>query len=145
MRKIIFLTIASILSIMSCSKNDSDMNDNHENNVEYYVKYHWFTNGVINGQAHFCIYDIKYVSSISSNNSPITNTINYSYPSTKKHQIEDEVICGPFKKSDKVSIEIFNEKSEFSKLLEIYVSKNNSPFALKSSTDSNKLNFIIND
>ena len=121
------------------------MNDNHENNVEYYVKYHWFTNGVINGQAHFCIYDIKYVSSISSNNSPITNTINYSYPSTKKHQIEDEVICGPFKKSDKVSIEIFNEKSEFSKLLEIYVSKNNSPFALKSSTDSNKLNFIIND
>ncbi|SHL12066.1 hypothetical protein SAMN05216463_12356 [Xylanibacter ruminicola] len=121
------------------------MNDNPGNNVEYYVKYHWLTNGIINGHAHFCIYDIKYVSSISSTNRPITNTINYSYPSTKKHQIEDEVICGPFKKSDKVSIEIFNEKSDFSRLLEIYVSKNNSPFALKCSTDANKLDYVIND
>ena len=127
-----------IIPLYSCSENEMEESIN-SNNDDYYVKYHYYGDGGI----HFCTFNITYLNSVTSNSNGAINTIVYKYPETQSRHIEDEIICGPFKKNDKVAIEMTNESSVINRLLEIHISKNSSPFALRKSTTSNKLEYTI--
>ena len=140
MRKIIGFALVIIIPLLSCSKSDSEDNGNTNiTNSDSYVKYHW----IGDGGYHYCSFNINYINSVTPNSNAALNTITYSYPSTKQKVIDDELICGPFKRNDKVYIEMTNEQSVDNRLLEIYVSKDNSPFALRKSTNERKLEYII--
>lgn len=147
MKKIFSILIVILIPLFSCTKTEveevikikTDTIYIEKSDVEYYVKYHYYGDGGY----HYCNFSIKYLNSVTSNSNPAENTITYTYPNTKSQHIENEIICGPFKKNDKVSIEMYNESSVSSRLLEIYVSKENSPFALRKNTNSSKLEYTI--
>ena len=141
MKKLLSLTLIFTFSLLGCTKSDieNDIEENISNkeniDVDYYVKYHYYADG---GNYH-CGFNITYLNSVTSNSNPAVNTITHKASKT----VENEIICGPFKKGDKASIEMSNESSVVSRLLEISVSKNNSPFALRKSTNSRKLEYTI--
>ena len=150
--KIILLFLA--LCLFACSKEnetDDEINRNTEqeipanetqepeNKIEYYVKYHFYANGY----QHYCGFDIVYVNKETPNSNPAVSTISYQYPYVQSKVIDKELICGPFEYGDKLSIKMIKENSVVTRLLEIYVSKNNSPFALRKSTDSKSLEYMI--
>lgn len=141
MKKLLGLALIFTFSLLGCDKNDieEDINNNEKENVDYYVKYHYYGNGGL----HFCYFNITFLNSVTSNSNSAENTIVYKYPEFQTRHIEDEIICGPFKKNDKVAIKMTNESSVVNRLLEIYISKDNSPFALRKSTTSNKLEYTI--
>ena len=132
MRKLLGLTLIFAVSLFGCKESDIEKSINDD----YYVKYHYYADGVI----HSCGFKIKYLNSVTSNSNPAVNTIVH-HPQSEK--CENEIICGPFKKNDTVAIEMTNESYVGKRLLEIYVSKDNSPFALRKSTTSNKLEYTI--
>ena len=139
MRKLFGLALIFMLPLFGCTENDMEEKINNEEKVdidEYYVKYHYYADGGV----HFCGFNITYLNSVTSNSNPAVNTITHQ---AKSKTVENEIICGPFKKGDKASIEMSNESSVVSRLLEISVSKNSSPFALRKSTDSRKLEYTI--
>lgn len=145
--KIILIFLS--LSLFACSKdNDNDDvtknkteegNPTAQNKAEYYVKYHFRGDGY----QHYCGFDIVYVNKETSNSNPAVNTVSYQYPNVQSKVIDHEIICGPFEFGDKASIRMTNESSVVTRLLEIYVCKNNSPFALRKSTNSNTLEYTI--
>lgn len=128
-----------MLPLFGCTENDMEEKINNEEKVdidEYYVKYHYYADGGV----HFCGFNITYLNSVTSNSNPAVNTITHQ---AKSKTVENEIICGPFKKGDKASIEMSNESSVVNRLLEICVSKNNSPFALRKNTNSSKVEYTI--
>ena len=130
MRKLLGLILIFAVSLFGCKESDIEKSINDD----YYVKYHFYADGY-----NYVYFDIIYLNSVTSNSNPAINTDSYKgYKS-----FENEKICGPFKKGDKVSIEMSNETGVVNRLLEIYVSKNNSPFALRKSTSSKKLEYTI--
>lgn len=150
--KVLLLLLAFCL--FSCSKEnetDEEINKKTEQakteqetqvpaeKIEYYVKYHFSANG----GSHYCGFDIVYVNKETSNSNPAVNTISYQYPYVQSKVIDKELICGPFEYGDKASLQMTKESSVVTRLLEIYVSKNNSPFALRKSTNSNLLEYRI--
>ena len=132
MRKLLGLTLIFAVSLFGCKESDIEKSINDD----YYVKYHYYADGVI----HSCGFTIKYLNSVTSNSNPAVNTIVH-HPQSEK--CENEIICGPFKKGDMAAIEMSDEISVVYRLLEIHVSKNNSPFALRKSTSSKKLEYTI--
>ena len=142
MKKLLSLTLIFTFSLLGCTKSDieNDIEENISNkeniDVDYYVKYHYYADG----GNHHCGFNITYLNSVTSNSNPAVNTIAHK---AKSKTVENEIICGPFKKGDKASIEMSNESSVVSRLLEISVSKDNSPFALRKSTNSNKLEYTL--
>lgn len=147
MKNLFRFLLLLLIPLFSCNKSDSEeivsfVHDTiyvEKQNSEYYVKYHW----VGNGQYHYCFFTITYLNSVTPNSNSEKNMITYKYPDVSRTIIEDEIICGPFKRNDKVSIQMSGEQSVVSRLLEIYVSKDNSPFALRKSTNDSKLEYII--
>ena len=138
MRNLFGLALILTFSLLGCTETsiEEDINNDKKEDIEYYVKYHYYANGGV----HFCGFNITYLNSVTSNSNPAVNTITHQ---AKSKTVENEIICGPFKKGDKASIEMSNESSVVSRLLEISVSKNSSPFALRKSTDSRKLEYTI--
>ena len=141
MRRLFGLALILTFSLLGCTESsiEEDINNENKEDVDYYVKYHYYGNGGV----HICTFNITFLNSVTSNSNSAENTIIYKYPEYQSKHIEDEIICGPFKKGDKASIEMSNESSVVNRLLEIYVSKNNSPFALRKSTNSRKLEYTI--
>ena len=133
--KKISIALMCMISFLSCTKECFYNDENTE--VDYYVKYHYWAKS---GTAQSCNFKITYLNSVTSNSDGAVHTI---YPYNGTNIKEDEIICGPFKKNDTVAIEMTNESYVGKRLLEIYVSKDNSPFALRKSTTSNKLEYTI--
>ena len=148
--KLNIFILAIGLCLLACSKEYEDNNENNpkeeeqeknspRNNAEYYVKYHYYANGY----QHYCFFDIIYINKQTSNSDGAVNKISYQYPYSQAKVIDKELICGPFEYGDKVSLEMTNESSVVSKLLEIYISKNNSPFALRKSSKGSLVEYTI--
>ena len=110
---------------MGCSEGKIEEIEEVDETVtsEYYVKYCY---GGAASSMSWYYFDVEYTMDIS-NNSIIQGTASYEERATK---ISDEKICGPFKYGDKVSIKMSYTPMP-NIFLEIYISKNNSPFALK--------------
>ena len=143
MKAKIILFCLTLCCLFACSKEDENnevvKNSEPANKNEYYVKYHYQANGF----QHYCGFDIVYVNKETENSNPAVNTISYQYPNVQSYRIDQELICGPFEYGEKASLRMTNENSVLARLLEIYVSKNNSPFALRKSTTNNTLEYTI--
>ena len=110
----ILLYIVLALCLVSCSKPMQNVD-------EYYVKYvlKFCKNSVHSDKATISLTytDVHLVSRVRT------------YTGTSG---EDEFICGPFKRGDKITAYYKIESSIlYSSSLEVYVSKNNLPFALR--------------
>ncbi len=129
--KRILICIFISLFVFGCSKDDK------EDSV-YYIKYHF----VGKSNSHYwVIFDIEY-----TNEHLQTDKKEYGDRYTVWHgnsSYEDEIICGPFKYNDNVTLSMSNIRSVSSRLLEIYVSKDNSPFLLKGSSQSASISYTI--
>lgn len=116
---ILILFLVGVLSF-SCSRPEPQVN-----NDEYYVEYSLQISkvpGYINRTA-----DIVFSFIDEYSNTQLRRYIGVG-------GMKDTVICGPFKRGDKIIASCSVESQvPYTHLIEIYVSKNNSPFALKSS------------
>lgn len=115
---IVWMLIISGFILLGCEKESTD-----ENNDEYYVKY------VVNSQT---LYSVSRTARIKSeNNSIIDFTFNNS---------QWEMTVGPVQKGFNSSINAsYNTSQTLAQTyinVEIYVSKNNGPFALKANNNS---------
>lgn len=143
MKAKIILFCVTLCCLFACSKEDENdevvKNSEPAKKNEYYVKYHYQANG----NQQYCEFDIVYVNKETENSNPAVSTISFKYPYVKSSYIDQELICGPFEYGDKASLRMTNEYSVDARLLEIHVSKNNSPFALRKSTTNNTLEYTI--
>lgn len=122
------ITFASLVAVIGCSKPELEQQINKD---EYYVKYLFEETNRVG-------YNIYRNCSISFTSEKgqvemVFNTVNY---------LSHEVITGPFKYNSKVYATLdgggFQNTS-----IQIFVSKNDSPFVLKGMTNENKLEYII--
>jgi len=122
--KRILICIFISLFLFACSKDDKEES-------EYYIKYHF----VGKSNSHYwVIFDIEY-----TNQQLHTDKKEYGDRYTVWHgnsSYEDEITCGPFKYNDNVTLSLHNLHKVYFRLLEIYVSKDNSPFVLKKTSQS---------
>ncbi len=113
------LFLICILPFMGCSGDEIE-EDKELVTSEYYVKYCY--GGVTSNRAYH--FSVQYTG--VSNGSTKQFVSSYEGYASK---ISDEKICGPFKYGDCVSLRMSG--SLLNTFLEIYISKDNSPFALK--------------
>ena len=141
MKKYLVLILIS-LSFFACSEDDNENETKvPESKSEYYVKYHFICGDDIGRR--YVKFTINYVNEKLEKASKIYGQ-NSSVWGGGKSSYEDEIICGPFKYGDNISLSTSNEQSVYSRLLEISVSKDNSPFALKVSKNSQEISYTIN-
>lgn len=112
----VFLSIFFVLS--SCKKDETETSITNDN---YYVKYNIFSN-------------YPYIFSNWSVTTPQGNYTNNNYQTRQWEQT-----YGPVKKGFKCEAQVENGTPT----IEIYVSKNNSPFALKASKSGGTLSYTI--
>ena len=128
--------LVSILNFTSCSKDDELTEyDEYINKYksDYYVKYKIEAGN----STYFCQFSIGY---INSNGEFVHKK--YGENTTDFHgqkSYSDEFICGPFKYNDNIVLKISNEQNITYKTLEIYVSKDNSPFSLQKNGNNVKM------
>ena len=122
------------LNLLACSKDSDD----EKVSDEYYVKYHFVGS---NTARHFVSFEITYTNEQLSTSKKVYGANTTAFHGSTRY--EDEIICGPFKYNDMVKLSMRNLLSVNSQLLEIYVSKNNSPFALKKSSNSSSVSYSI--
>ncbi len=129
MKKTVTL-LSLFLSLVFMSTGCSNDDDLELKKGIYYVKYS-FTCG---NSLHLCSFVIKY----TDGNLQTSSKSYGKNPSASKAQksYTDEIICGPFNYGDHVELEITNAVNVYNRSLEISVSKDNSPFALKVSGSS---------
>ena len=128
----LLIALASFLAVVGCSKHNTD----EFNTDEYYVKYVFTCQVVQYGKIYPTPYTVYFTDSNLQEQSR-------SFKSGE----EESVICGPFKYGNevKLSLEHFYHdnvggSSSANTFLEIYVSKNNSPFALRKSVNNSSQN-----
>lgn len=126
MKKILYI-IFSVFCLFNCSKPEPQVN-----NDEYYVKYVFSCQVVQYKKVYTTPYLIKFTNSNLKEDTRSYETVN-----------EEEISCGPFKYGDKLKISLehyyhdnVGGSSQAQTLIDIYVSKNNSPFALKKTKSS---------
>lgn len=126
MKKILALLI-TLFCFFGCSKQDVP-----ENNDIYYVKYEFSCQVVQYGKVYSTPYTITYVGSDLDEHSRDFKTGE-----------KEEITCGPFKYGDriKLSLEHFYHdnvggSSQANVVLDVFVSKNNSPFSLQKTESS---------
>lgn len=137
-----FIVLIFSLLLFSCSKPEVNVT-----NDEYYVKYEFSCQIIQYGK----LYTIPY--SITFTNSSLEEQIR-EYKTLEK----EEIICGPFTINNKIGISLSHNyydnvggSSRVQSTIDVYVSKNNSPFALKKTVSSSSqepyttsLEYIIN-
>ncbi len=123
----LLIALVSFFAAIGCSKLNTD---------EYYVKYVFTCQVVQYGKVYPTSYTVCFTDSNLQEQSR-------SFKSGK----EESVICGPFKYGNgvKLSLEHFyydnvGGSSSANTFLEVYVSKNNSPFALQKSVNNSSQN-----
>ena len=139
MKKILFILLISIVTIVGCNNDDSEIEPKVEPKVEsiYYAKY----NISAGNNTHFCKFALYFTDSYNK-----ISIRNYGENTTNSHgskSYSDEIIVGPFKQNDTLKLSINNTVSVYYYNMEIYVSKDNSPFALKAQTNTSSLEYII--
>ncbi len=124
----LLISLVSFVAVVGCSKPEPDP---QPNNDEYYVKYVFSCQVIQYGKSYATPYSVTFT------NSSLEEQIR-EYKSLEK----EEIICGPFKHNNKVDISLSHNyydnvggSSHVQSTIDVYVSKNNSPFALKK-TDS---------
>lgn len=129
MKKILVL-ILGMLCLFGCSKPDDVVDVD-----EYYVKYEFSCVVVQYGMLYATEYTISFADSHLEEQIRTYKTIN-----------EEEIICGPFKHGDKVFIALthFHDDNRggttwAQTIINLHVSKNNSPFALQKTETSSTL------
>lgn len=130
-----YIVLMLTILVCSCSKT-SDDDDNKVSIKEpeaavFYVKYSY----ICGNPQHYSSFTINYTNDKLRTSSKIYEIDGRSH--------SGEIICGPFKLGDVVELSTSNEVEIYSRLLEISVSKNNSPFALKVSENSNYIKYVI--
>lgn len=150
MKKILFTLLFSIVPLLfvSCTTDDRENEDNiykieceKKYNLEYYVKYKF----KCGNNVHFTQFDIAYINKIDGK--CIIEYKKYGMNTSNFHGsrfYEDEIICGPFNYNDTVSLTITNRHEVYFYNLEIYVSKDSSPFSLKKYENACSIKYIIN-
>lgn len=125
----LLIALASFVAVVGCSKHEPD---SQPNNDEYYVKYEFSCQVIQYGKSYATPYSVTFT------NSSLKEQIR-EYKSLEK----EEIICGPFKVNDKVGISLSHNyydnvggSSHVQSTIDVYVSKNNSPFALKKTESS---------
>ena len=120
------------LNLFACSKDSDDENMS----AEYYVKYHFKCSDA----KRYVAFVINY-----TNENLTTSKRSYGYDNLRggSSKYEDEIVCGPFKHGDMIKLSMSDVKYVSSQLLEINVSKDNSPFALKKSSNSSSVFYTI--
>lgn len=110
---------ALLLCVIGCSKSAQTS----ENKDEYYVKYVFqYSKENIHSDKATAIFTF-------TDEHLNSQTRNYIGTGAK-----DEIICGPFKRGDRITAScVLTSSITYSYNIEIQVSKNNSPFALKGS------------
>ena len=121
------LCFALLLCLAGCSKSAQSIN----NNDEYYVKY-VFEGGNTTGYNIYRNCKITFTGETGKQVDMSFGTSHLSY----------EMITGPFKYHDKVSA-TFDGGGFTYMSIQIYVSKNNSPFALKCLSNGGYLEYTI--
>ena len=123
------LCLICVLPMIGCSEGEFDETEtgkgelNEIETAEYYVKY------CFGGQTYNRKYDFSVKFTTILNNLITQHVASYEGWASR---ISDELVCGPFKLGDTVSLKM-SYSSMTNTYLEIHVSKNNSPFALKES------------
>lgn len=132
MKKLLIIVTAfftAILSLNGCSKSELEQQTNKD---EYYVKYLFEgTNSV--GINFYCNCNISF----TSEKGQVEMTFN------AVNHLSHEVITGPFKRNSKVYATLDADRFPNTSI-QIFVSKNNSPFALKGMTNEGMLKYTIN-
>lgn len=132
MKKLLIIATAfftAILSLNGCSKSELEQQTNKD---EYYVKYLFEgTNNV--GINFYCNCNISF----TSEKGKVEMTFN------AVNHLSYEVITGPFKRNSKVYATLDGDRFPNTSI-QIFVSKNNSPFALKDMTNEGMLKYTIN-
>ncbi len=129
MKRIMYLCVLA-LSLVGCNKDTKETPA--EVASEYYVKYVFSCKIIQYGKAYSTDYSVTFIDSGLQEQTRKYKTVD-----------EEELICGPFKYGDKMSISLKHYYSDNAggsstaqTLLDVYVSKNNSPFALRKSESS---------
>ena len=124
----LLIAFTSFVAVVGCS--------NLESQDEYYVKYVFTCQVVQYGRFYSTPYNVYFTDSNLQEQSR-----------SFKIGEEESVICGPFQYGNKVKLSLehfYNDNvggsSSANTFLEIYVSKNNSPFALQKSVDNSSQN-----
>ena len=113
---IIATAILTAISFICCSNSEQQI----ENNDEYYVKY-------IFTHTKYSTYNATFTFTFTDEK---LNQQTRTYNGTG----EEEIVCGPFKLGDKITASCSNGGSDLHKMsLDVFVSKNNYPFALRGS------------
>lgn len=128
--KRILIVFGLMLLLFGCS-------DDSDHKSEYYVKYHFLCSDGF----HYIRFTANYTNEKKQTVRVSFGENTSNYNGSRKY--EDEIICGPFKYGDNVSLSLTNQISVTSRLLEISVSKDNSPFALKESKNSSSISYTI--
>lgn len=140
------LLLVGVLLFCNCSKetndelppaNETPSNQSEVKESEYYVKY-VFSCG---NNVYFCMYTAQYI-----NEKGVVCSKKYGANTTASHGsrfYSDEITCGPFKFGDRPSLDITNQQSISYRQLEIHVSKDGSPFAIKASSNSSHIDYTI--
>lgn len=120
MKKILYI-IFSVFCLFNCSKSEPQVN-----NDEYYAKY------VIQFSKNSIHMDQARITFTFTDEHLKTQVKNYVGTSG-----EDEIVCGPFKLGDKIVASCdLSASIPYTYFVELLISKNNSPFALKKTKSS---------
>ena len=115
------------MCFVGCSKSEQNRNTD-----EYYVKYVFGCQIIQYGKTYAPSYSVAF-----TNSDLKVQTRRY------KSAGEEEIICGPFKYGDNINVSLAHDyydnvggSSYVQTHIEIHVSKNNSPFALRKTKES---------
>ena len=123
----LYIVLASLVAMTGCSKVEPEP---LPDNDEYYVKYAFTGN---NERGFFRDCKISFTTERKEQLEMTFSTINV---------LSYEVVTGPFKYDSKVYATLYGEKLLISSI-QIFVSKNDSPFALKGMTNEGRLEYTI--
>lgn len=130
----------SLIICISCGNDDKNESDINTPESEYYVKYHYSCDS---GNRYYIKFEAQYLNEIG-----VIMSRQYGLGATVwgggSTHYEDEIICGPFKYGDTLKLWIVNAEHVSKCLLEISVSKDNAPFALKETSNGKALSYTIN-
>lgn len=132
---VVFLLTSIGHLLINCGKDELEAEPVVEHT--YYAKYK-ITAG---NNVHFCRFTLYYTDSDGQTSSKKYGENTSNFHGSKLYS--DEIIVGPFKYNDALKLSISNTVSVTYYNLEIYISKDNSPFVLKKQANSSAVEYKI--